>query len=68
MKKLLVAASGLIAVSPVYAVSIVSLHGGMVAPMVSAPVDTAIVAGSVLMLAGVIGLRIRARKLSQQQD
>lgn len=47
--------------SPAYALSIVSLHGGMTAPISASSVDSAIVIGSVIALAAAIGFRLRRR-------
>jgi hypothetical protein len=46
---------------PAHALSIVSLHGAMSAPMAAGPVDSVIVILGVLALAAVIGFRAMRR-------
>jgi hypothetical protein len=62
MKKLLIPLLAL-AAAPAHAISIVSLHGGMVAPMASSTVDTVLIITGVAVLATVAAFRFRKRKL-----
>jgi hypothetical protein len=58
MKRMLLAlAAGAIA-TPAEALSIVSLHGGITAPMTLTAIDTAVVIVSVLALSGVVAFRL----------
>jgi hypothetical protein len=58
MKTLLLLVPALVVSVPAHALSIVSLHGGMTAPIAVNSVDTAIILASVLALAAVIGFRV----------
>ncbi|WP_135622135.1 hypothetical protein [Solemya pervernicosa gill symbiont] len=59
--KLLLPLLALMMTAPAHALSIVSLHGGMVAPMATAPVDTAVIVTSLSLLAGVMIFRMMRR-------
>ena len=60
MKTVLFLLPALVASVPAHALSIVSLHGGMTAPIAANSVDLTIVVGSVLALAAAIGFRLPA--------
>ena len=61
MKTVLFLLPALVASAPAHALSIVSLHGGMTAPISPSSVDLTIVVGSVLALAAAIGFRVFRR-------
>jgi hypothetical protein len=61
MTNLLLAVAACVIVTPAHAMSIVSLHAGMAAPVASAPVDMAIIMASISALAATIGFRLVKR-------
>lgn len=58
MKTLLLLVPALVLAVPAHALSVVSLHMGKAAPMLTTSVDMAIVVGSVLALAAAFGFRL----------
>jgi hypothetical protein len=58
MKAVFLLLPALVVSAPAYALSIVSLHGGMTAPFSASSVDMGIVVGCVLALAAAIGFRV----------
>jgi hypothetical protein len=62
MKKLLAPVLGLVVASPAYAVSIVSLHGGMTLPFASTDADFAMTILGLAALSVVVAFRALKRK------
>jgi hypothetical protein len=62
MKTLLASVPVLLAAAQAHAVSIVSLHGGMVVPMATTTTDVVWLITGAAALAAVIGMRLLARK------
>jgi hypothetical protein len=58
MKAIFLLLPALVVSVPAHALSIVSLHGGMSPPISASTVDAAIIVGSVLALAAVLGFRV----------